>query len=96
MADFRPGFAANLIAWPVAYYYLHRWLESYADRISLASGHFLAAGTAALLIAWATVYANTLRLARTRPDPLAALRVAADAPELPFDGVAGTSAAQAL
>ncbi|MFZ0497823.1 MAG: ABC transporter permease [Steroidobacteraceae bacterium] len=62
-----PVLAANLIAWPVAYYYLHRWLESYADRISLSFWYFLAAGTAALLIAWATVYANTLRLARTSP-----------------------------
>jgi len=58
---------ANLIAWPVAYYYLRRWLEGYAYRISLSPVYFLAAGVAALLIAWATVYANTLRLARTSP-----------------------------
>lgn len=62
-----PVLLANLIAWPVAYYYLHRWLEGYAYRISLNPLYFLTAGLAALLIAWATVYANTLRLARTTP-----------------------------
>ncbi|HEY6483105.1 MAG TPA: FtsX-like permease family protein, partial [Steroidobacteraceae bacterium] len=62
-----PVVLANLIAWPVAYYYLSRWLEGYAYRISLSPLYFLAAGAGALLIAWATVYANTLRLARASP-----------------------------
>jgi len=62
-----PVLAANLIAWPVAYYYLRQWLEHYAYRISLNPAYFLAAGAVALLIAWATVYANTLRLARMSP-----------------------------
>jgi putative ABC transport system permease protein len=62
-----PVLLANLIAWPLAYYYLHRWLQGYAYRISLDPLYFLAAGMAALLIAWATVYANTLRLARASP-----------------------------
>jgi putative ABC transport system permease protein len=30
-----PVLIANLIAWPVTYYYLHQWLEGYAYRISL-------------------------------------------------------------
>lgn len=62
-----PVLAANLIAWPAAYYYLRHWLDGYTDRISLNPLYFIAAGAAALLIAWATVYANTLRLARTSP-----------------------------
>lgn len=62
-----PVLAANLIAWPVAYYYLHRWLESYAYRVPLSPLYFLGSGAGALLIAWATVYAITLRLARTNP-----------------------------
>jgi putative ABC transport system permease protein len=62
-----PVLAANVVAWPLAYYYLHRWLEHYAYRISLGPTYFVAAGAVALLIAWATVYANTLRLARTNP-----------------------------
>ena len=62
-----PVLAANLIAWPVAYYYLHRWLEGYAYRVALSPLYFLASGAGALLIAWATVFAITLRLARTNP-----------------------------
>ncbi|MFZ0497822.1 MAG: ABC transporter permease [Steroidobacteraceae bacterium] len=62
-----PVLAANVVAWPVAYYCLRRWLESYAYRVTLDPVYFLAAGAVALLIAWATVYANTLRLARISP-----------------------------
>ena len=58
---------ANLVAWPLAYFYLQQWLEHYAYRITLNPVYFLAAGAVALLIAWATVYANTLHLARTSP-----------------------------
>lgn len=62
-----PVLAANLVAWPLAYYYLHQWLERYAYRISLSPTYFLAAGAVALTIAWATVYGSTLRLARISP-----------------------------
>lgn len=62
-----PVLTANLLAWPLAYYYLHRWLEGYAYRVPLNPLYFLATGAAALLIAWATVYAITLRLAHTNP-----------------------------
>jgi len=62
-----PIVVANLIAWPVAYVYLRHWLDGYAYRIALNPLYFLAAGAVALLIAWATVYGNTLRLARTSP-----------------------------
>lgn len=62
-----PVLVANLVAWPVAYVYLRHWLDGYADRIVLSPLYFLAAGAVALLIAWATVYGNTLSLARTSP-----------------------------
>jgi putative ABC transport system permease protein len=62
-----PVLVANLIAWPLAYFYLQRWLEGYAYRIALSPLYFLSAGGMALLIAWATVYANTLMLARMSP-----------------------------
>jgi putative ABC transport system permease protein len=62
-----PVLVANLVAWPVAYVYLRHWLEGYVHPITLSPSYFLAAGGAALLIAWATVYANTWMLARTSP-----------------------------
>ncbi len=62
-----PVLIANLIAWPVAYYYLHHWLESYAFRMELSPVYFVLAGAAALVIAWSTVIAHALRVARANP-----------------------------
>jgi putative ABC transport system permease protein len=62
-----PVLIANLIAWPVAYYYLHHWLESYAFRIVLSPVYFVLAGATALVIAWITVIAHALRVARANP-----------------------------
>jgi putative ABC transport system permease protein len=62
-----PVLIANVIAWPVAYYYLHHWLESYAYRITLNPLYFLAAGVTALTIAWVTIIAHAIRVARASP-----------------------------
>jgi putative ABC transport system permease protein len=62
-----PVLIANAIAWPIAYYYLHHWLESYAYRISLNPLYFLTAGGIALAIAWATIFAHVVRIARASP-----------------------------
>jgi putative ABC transport system permease protein len=62
-----PVLIANLIAWPVAYYYLHNWLEDYAYRISLNPLYFLGAGLTALMIAWITVFLHAQRVARANP-----------------------------
>jgi putative ABC transport system permease protein len=67
-----PVLISNAIAWPIAYYYLHHWLESYAYRISLNPLYFLTAGAIALAIAWATIFAHALRIARA--SPICALR----------------------
>ena len=62
-----PVLIANLIAWPVAWYYLHDWLQGFAYRITLSPLYFLASGLAALLIAWATILGHALRVARANP-----------------------------
>ena len=62
-----PVALANLIAWPVAWIFLHGWLEGFADRISLNPIYFLGVGLAALAIAWATIFTHTLRVARANP-----------------------------
>ena len=62
-----PVLIANVIAWPVAYYYLHHWLEGYAFRVTLNPLYFLAAGLAALGIAWITVIAHAIHVARANP-----------------------------
>ena len=63
----KPVLIANVIAWPVAYFYLRHWIEGYANRITLSPLYFLIAGGLALLIACATVFAHSLRLARSSP-----------------------------
>jgi putative ABC transport system permease protein len=63
----KPVLIANLIAWPLAWYYLHNWLQGFAYRISLSPLYFAAAGLAALLIAWVTVFIHALRVARANP-----------------------------
>jgi putative ABC transport system permease protein len=62
-----PVLIANLIAWPLAWYYLHGWLQGFAYRISLSPAYFMGAGAVALVIAWITVVAHAVRVARSRP-----------------------------
>jgi putative ABC transport system permease protein len=62
-----PVLIANLIAWPVAWYFLHHWLQGYAYKVSLSPLYFLMAGVIALLIAWGTVIIHTLAVARASP-----------------------------
>jgi putative ABC transport system permease protein len=62
-----PVLIANLVAWPVAWFYLRHWLEGYAYRISLNPLYFLAGGLAALVIAWVTVITHAVLVARANP-----------------------------
>jgi putative ABC transport system permease protein len=62
-----PVLIANFIAWPLAGYYLHGWLEGFAYRISLSPLYFIAVGVTALILAWATVGMHALRVARANP-----------------------------
>ncbi len=59
--------AANLIAWPVAYFAMRSWLDDFAYRIDLGPGVFVLGGVLALLIAWLTVSYQAIRAARANP-----------------------------
>ena len=59
--------AANVIAWPVAYFVLNRWLAFYAYRIDIGLGWFVLAGVGVLAVALATVSSQTWLAARTNP-----------------------------
>jgi len=63
---------ANIIAWPLAYYFMHRWLEGFAYHTSLSILAFLASGILALIIALLTVSFQTIKTARS--DPVDSLR----------------------
>jgi putative ABC transport system permease protein len=58
---------ANLIAWPIAWLAVTRWLESFAFRIEITWHVFFAAGIASLLIALATVSFQAIKAARANP-----------------------------
>jgi putative ABC transport system permease protein len=62
-----PVLIANAIAWPLAWYYLHGWLQTFAYHISLSPLYFLGAGAAAMAIAWATVFTHARRVAGANP-----------------------------
>jgi hypothetical protein len=62
-----PVLLANAISRPVAYYFLRRRLQGFADHVRLNPAHFLMCDRIALLISWATVFVRTLRLARMSP-----------------------------
>ncbi|MCP5380778.1 MAG: ABC transporter permease [Kordiimonadaceae bacterium] len=63
----RPVLVANLIALPVAWFLMDRWLSSFEYRIDLDVLWFIGAGLAALLIAWATVIGYSYKAAQANP-----------------------------
>jgi len=58
---------ANIIAWPVAYFFMNKWLESFAERINLGPNVFLISSLSALLIALITVSYQAVRAATVNP-----------------------------
>ena len=63
----KPVFVANLIAWPLAWYFLNEWLSGFALRISISPLYFIIAGLATLLMAWITVGGLVYRVAKNSP-----------------------------
>lgn len=63
----RPVLLANLVAWPLAFVALQRWLGGFDDRIALSPLFFLGATLVAVLIAAATVFGQAWRVARAEP-----------------------------
>jgi putative ABC transport system permease protein len=58
---------AILIAFPLAWYFMNRWLQDFAYRITIDWKVFLIAGFAAMLIAIITVSAQAVKAALTNP-----------------------------
>ncbi len=58
---------ANLIAWPVAWFALRKWLENFAFRTEIRWHIFAVSGAMALVIALATVSLQALKAARANP-----------------------------
>ncbi len=58
---------SNLIAWPVAYFLMKRWLENFEFRTSLNPLAFIFATALSLLIAIITVWSRSYRIANMNP-----------------------------
>ncbi|MGH7450102.1 MAG: ABC transporter permease, partial [bacterium] len=58
---------AMLIATPIAYYTMSRWLQDFAYRVTIAWWIFALAGTLALVIALLTVSVQSIKAALANP-----------------------------
>ncbi|QAY76822.1 ABC transporter permease [Sphingosinicella sp. BN140058] len=63
----KPVVLANLAAWPVAWWAMRNWLNTFDVRVPLTPGPFLLAGLLALAIAIGTVAGHAIRVARLNP-----------------------------
>ena len=60
-------FIANLIAWPIAYYFMNSWLQIFIYRVNMGWVMFFIAGITAVFIAFMTVFAQTAKAALANP-----------------------------
>jgi putative ABC transport system permease protein len=58
---------ANIIAWPVAWYFTSEWLKTFADRIDNSFVLYLFSAVVAIFIALITVSSQTIRAALSNP-----------------------------
>ncbi len=58
---------ANIIAWPIAYYFMNKWLQDFAYRIDINWWIFVLSGGIALLIAFLTISVQAIKAATANP-----------------------------
>ena len=58
---------ANFIAWPIAYYAVHKWLQNFAYRIDIEIWIFILCGVLSLLIALLTISYQSIKAATANP-----------------------------
>jgi putative ABC transport system permease protein len=58
---------ANIIAWPIAYYLMNKWLQDFAYRINISWWVFALSGIIALVISLATVSFQAIKAATANP-----------------------------
>jgi len=63
---------ANIIAWPAAYFFVHKWLDNFVYRIDINWLLFLATALVTLLVAIITVVWQAVRAALA--DPVKSIR----------------------
>ena len=63
----KPIVIANLIAWPVAWWVMRDWLNTFDARVDLGPAPFVFAGALALVIAIGTIAGHAIKVARANP-----------------------------
>jgi len=63
----RPVLVANVIAWPIAWWAMNRWLEGFAYRVDLPIWLFVGASFCSIVISWATIAGRAFAAARVSP-----------------------------
>jgi putative ABC transport system permease protein len=63
----QPVAIANLIAWPLAWWIMDRWLQTFPYHISVSPLSLLIAGGLVVVIAFVSVSSQTLKAAMTKP-----------------------------
>ena len=63
----KPVIIANLIAWPIAWWVMRDWLNTFDARMPLGPTPFLVAGGLALAIALGTIASHAMKVARSNP-----------------------------
>lgn len=58
---------SNIIAWPIAYYIMHKWLEDFVYRVDINLIYFGLAGLITLLIAVITISYQSIKAAVSNP-----------------------------
>jgi putative ABC transport system permease protein len=58
---------ANIFAWPIGYYFMNKWLQSFAYRIDLNVWIFILSGLEALVIALLTISYQIIKAATANP-----------------------------
>jgi putative ABC transport system permease protein len=58
---------SNFFAWPIAYYFMHKWLQRFAFQTGVSIWSFLLASLVVFIIALLTVSYQTIKAARTNP-----------------------------
>ncbi len=58
---------SNIVAWPMAYYFLNNWLQNFAYRMNPGLGIFVFSGLMAFGVALVTVSYQSIKIAKTNP-----------------------------
>ncbi|MCP4723467.1 MAG: FtsX-like permease family protein, partial [bacterium] len=58
---------ANLIAWPIGYFFMDRWLQNFAYRIDFSMWFFILSGIVTFVIAVFTVSYQSIKVAKANP-----------------------------